>query len=285
MYTRPDWIEVQGGMLPADVRAKAMRGPFPSYFEEHCANVDTPEWEVFQDEWGRDQFTPRHWRKMDTFMCPIEGVKTTRVTNANIVIAPSYAGFALWYANEWLKRGVSLYLDNSMLQACADPHKSAAYRKADGQIVPAVLLWSQREYYKRMWNLRCQSLGLSVRERGGRQAGPPPGKGSLGLRLRPARLPRAELLERRCGGAGSRWSALVGADLRDGPANPARASELDAKPGDARLVFDVRRLGFAPRGTIIDAETGQALGQAGATVVIPMNRPYATRVIVCAAGP
>ena len=51
----------------------------------------------------------------------------------------------------------------------------------------------------------------------------------------------------------------------------------DAKAGDARLVFDARRLGFALGGTITDVETGQVLGPAGATVVIPMNRPYATR--------
>ena len=73
MYTRPDWIEAQGGMLPADVREQGLRRTFPSYFEEHCANVDTPEWEVFQDEWGRDEFTLRQWRKMDTFMCRIKG--------------------------------------------------------------------------------------------------------------------------------------------------------------------------------------------------------------------
>ncbi len=78
MYTRPDWIETQGGMLPADVRRKALRGPFPSYFEEHCTNVDTPEWEVFQDEWGANEFTLRQWRKMDTFMCRMEGNTMTR---------------------------------------------------------------------------------------------------------------------------------------------------------------------------------------------------------------
>ena len=41
----------------------------------------------------------------------------------------------------------------------------------------------------------------------------------------------------------------------------------DAKPGVARLAFDVRDgLGFAPSSTIADVETGQGLGQAGATL-------------------
>ncbi len=84
------------------------------------------------------------------------------------------------------------------------------------------------------------------------------------------------------GPAGLRWLALI--SERDRRIMLVLQS-YNAKPGDARLVFDVRRLGFAPCGTITDVETGQGLGQAGATVAIPMNRPYATRVIVCAAGP
>ena len=96
---------------------------------------------------------------------PHQGRHDDALANANVVITPSYADFALWYANEWLRRGVSLYLDNSMLQPCFDPRKSAAYRGPDGQVVPAVLLWSQRDYYKRMWNLRCQwnQRGLPTR--------------------------------------------------------------------------------------------------------------------------
>ena len=39
-------------------------------------------------------------------------------------------------------------------------------------------------------------------------------------------VPRAELLERRYGGPGSRRSALAGADLPGGPADHARAAEL-----------------------------------------------------------
>jgi hypothetical protein len=386
MYTRPEWIEVQGGMLPADVRAKALGGPFPSYFEEHCMNVDTPEWEVFQDEWGQNEFTLRQWRKMDTFMCRIEGNTMTHMANANVVITPSYADFAVWYANEWLKRGVSLYLDNSMLTPCSDPRKSAAYRGPDGRVVPAVLLWSQRDYYKRMWNLRCQwnqrgvayPLTIShhvtntqmlplhtwvdklsdlewvaksppvdpdflLTETVARQIGAYSdlivpltrdleksvvykesgmGPESLvrmewGMRMvheisrwgypfgSVASAEPARRLEKAVwdfgyglpacrvqnywgddavvqGPAGLRWLALVSETDRR---IMLVLQSYDAKPGDARLVFDVRRLGFAPRGTVTDVETGQGLGQAGATVAIPMNRPYATRVIICAAGP
>jgi hypothetical protein len=83
------------------------------------------------------------------------------------------------------------------------------------------------------------------------------------------------------GPAALRWLALVSpADRRI----MLVLQSYDSKAGDARLVFDARRLGFAPSGTITDVETGHVLGPAGATVVIPMNRPYATRVIVCAAG-
>jgi hypothetical protein len=84
------------------------------------------------------------------------------------------------------------------------------------------------------------------------------------------------------GPASLRWLALISEKDRR---IMLVLQSYDAKPGDARLVFDVRRLGFTPGGTITDVETGRGLDQAGATVAIPMNRPYATRVIVCAAGP
>jgi hypothetical protein len=89
MYTTADWIDKQGGMLPPDVRQKALAGPFPSYFEEHCANVDTPEFETFQDEWIPDAFSRRVWRMMDTFMCKIPGDQSTRATNTGVVITPA----------------------------------------------------------------------------------------------------------------------------------------------------------------------------------------------------
>lgn len=155
MYTTSDWIEKQGWMLPDDVKQKAINGPRASYFEEHCVNVDTPEWEVFQDEWNKGAFSSRQWKQMDTFMVASKPERW-HMTNLGITVTRSYADFAVWYANEWMKRGVSLYLDNSMTSYCTDPNKSAAYVDEKGEIVPAVQFWSQRDYYKRLWCLRSE---------------------------------------------------------------------------------------------------------------------------------
>ncbi|MCM8757359.1 MAG: hypothetical protein NC823_02635, partial [Candidatus Omnitrophica bacterium] len=61
--------------------------------------------------------------------------------------------YGAYYANEWLKRGVGLYWDNTYLTTATNPLTSAAYVCEDGSIQPGLTLWNQREYTKRIWNL------------------------------------------------------------------------------------------------------------------------------------
>ena len=83
------------------------------------------------------------------------------------------------------------------------------------------------------------------------------------------------------GPAGLRWLALVCENDRR---LMLVLQSYQAKPLEARLDFDAQRLGFVPSRTITDLETGKSLGQAGSTATISMDRPFDTRVIVCAGG-
>jgi hypothetical protein len=109
--------------------------PVATYFEEHATEVAYPEWQVFQDEWAPRPFNRFH------------------ANYGGQAFPPSYADFALYYANEWLTRGVGLYFDNCYLKYNAHPALSAAFRLADGAPRPAATLWQQRAYYQRLWQL------------------------------------------------------------------------------------------------------------------------------------
>ena len=87
-----------------------------------------PEWQVFQDEWSAVEFN-----RFQSY----EG-------NWG-VIAPSYHDFAIYYQNEYARRGVSLYYDNSMPRQERNPFV------LDGERDTAAGLWGLRDYYKRTW--------------------------------------------------------------------------------------------------------------------------------------
>ncbi len=128
------------------------------YFEEHGTDPRIPEWAVFQDEWASipfPRFTERprygHWG----------------------VAGASYRRFALYWANEWLKRGVSLYFDNAYPKRSYNTFITDAYRydepversgagswygfasdsyqKRQGRLRWAVTVFEQRQYYRRIW--------------------------------------------------------------------------------------------------------------------------------------
>jgi hypothetical protein len=56
-------------------------------------------------------------------------------------------------ADHWLKRGLSLYWDNTYLYASYNTRTTAAYLAEDGFVQPAMTIWGVREYHKRVWNL------------------------------------------------------------------------------------------------------------------------------------
>jgi len=109
------------------------------YFEEHAIDVREREWEVFQDEWSMRDFArfqdkPSNWG----------------------VSRPSYQDFALYYANEFMKRGVSVYFDNTNIKDSRNRRFSNAYVDAGGKLRWASEVFGARRYYKRIWKLAQQ---------------------------------------------------------------------------------------------------------------------------------
>ncbi len=122
--------------------------PVLVYFEEMKALTTRPEWRVFQDEWSLVRLSNRTWPDDSIFRLGTE-------VNPGIMVnfIDSYRDYGAWYGNEWLKRGISPYWDNTYLKLSVNPWTSSAYETADGRIQPATTLWNQRAYMKRFWNL------------------------------------------------------------------------------------------------------------------------------------
>lgn len=109
-----------------------------TYFEEHFIQSRNIEWQIFQDEWAHvlfNRFEPRDangvWLYHNHYGCT----------------ARSYRDFALFYANEWLKRGISLYFDNTYPKIDLNPYSTGFY---DGRLIS---IWTQRDYYRRIYKL------------------------------------------------------------------------------------------------------------------------------------
>ncbi len=124
------------------------------YFEEHAQDQTTPEWRVFQDEWGCKDFTGRKWHD--------EIIKNDDPQGIKITPTPSYQDFAMWEEMEWLQRGIGIYCDNVFLRPSTNLQMSAgAYVRSDGNTQPGTGLWEMREYHKRMWVLTRQMREVS----------------------------------------------------------------------------------------------------------------------------
>jgi len=71
-------------------------------------------------------------------------------------IVPSYQDFGVWYANEFIERGIGLYFDNSFPEKAFDPVTTSAYRLPNGRIQPSAGMWHRRDYLRRIWTLHEQ---------------------------------------------------------------------------------------------------------------------------------
>jgi hypothetical protein len=134
-------------------RDVGLHRPLTVYHEEMEAATARPEYAIFQDEWDSQgdahARTPLDRVSADSGYC-------TLGRSVDVTYGPSYRDFGCWFANEWLKRGVSLYWDNTYPRLAVNPRTSDAYLAEDGEIQPCLVLWNQREYQKRVWNLLQQ---------------------------------------------------------------------------------------------------------------------------------
>lgn len=146
VHGKNDWLGYQRQF--AEKAAGADGKPLIVYFEEMRASRLLPEWGTFAAEWSADAYPDREVASMDVMR---RGFDTQ--PNAAITFPDSYINYGLFNANEWMKRGVGLYWDNTYPMRSTDTRMTAAYETPDGKIQPATVLWQQREYMQRMYNL------------------------------------------------------------------------------------------------------------------------------------
>jgi len=106
------------------------------YFEEHQTAGRYPEVTEFMDEWSDDNFA-----RFRYFDHPKTWGPAIRSANPD-----SYRDFAVFYANEWMKRGVGIYYDNTYPMVDRNRQHFAG-RDIDW----SSSIWGHREYYKRVW--------------------------------------------------------------------------------------------------------------------------------------
>jgi hypothetical protein len=144
--TNPIWETAsRENLYPERVASKIVGAPLAIYMEGHGTDITTEEWEVYQDEWRAERFVPKRTE--------IIGQMQPRAMSIGQAITSSYRDFMLYYANEWMKRGVSIYMDNVFFMDVHNPMTSTAYLDEKGDLQPAATIWDQREYYKRIWTL------------------------------------------------------------------------------------------------------------------------------------
>jgi hypothetical protein len=119
--------------------AESGNRPAGTYFEEHATDMLLPEWEVFQDEWASVEFNR---------------FRTDRANSG--VFSATYRDFALWHANQWMSRGVSLYFDNTNMKRSYNERFGPGWRNDKGELLFGNAIWGPRQYYKRMWKLMAE---------------------------------------------------------------------------------------------------------------------------------
>lgn len=132
-------------------------GPMKSvYFDEHWTDPGQTDMDTYGDDWSARVFTG-YWsireKNRIVYDSPymVEAKKTGPFVSGNYT--NSLVDFSVYYANQYLKRGISLYFDTSYPHISMDPNSTDAYVAANGQIQPSVGIWAQRSYYRRIWNL------------------------------------------------------------------------------------------------------------------------------------
>ncbi len=131
-------------------KVKAPECPDHVYFEEMAVLPFLPEYHVFQDEWSHGRLQEKSYPSVDIYR---ESGGREINPNARVNYGTSYQNYTLSLMNEWWKRGVSIYWDNTYPRVVSNPWTSDAYETPDGRIQPSRTIWNQRAYMKRTWNL------------------------------------------------------------------------------------------------------------------------------------
>jgi hypothetical protein len=124
--------------------------PLTVYQEEMAAATPRPEFAVFQDEWLAH---PEASARVVLDTADLDQGYSSLGRPADVTFGPSYRDFGCWFADQWLRRGVSLYWDNTFPHLSTNIYTTDAYPAEDGQVQPCLILWNQRQYHQRVWHL------------------------------------------------------------------------------------------------------------------------------------
>jgi peptidoglycan/xylan/chitin deacetylase (PgdA/CDA1 family) len=130
---------------------KEATNPHPNgttvYFEEHQTNGDKPEMIEYMDEWADTTWSRfRYFAYSGWHQTPRMVDKTTWGPEVRSANSANYRDFAVFMANEWMRRGVGIYYDNT--------YPMTDYNRqhfAGRNIVWSSSIWGHRDYYRRVW--------------------------------------------------------------------------------------------------------------------------------------
>ncbi len=129
------WLTALNHFVAREAGAQAGVGT-TVYYEEHQTSGNYPDVAEFMDEWSDSSFARYRY-----FDYPKTWGPECRSANPE-----SYRDFAVFYANEWMKRGVGIYYDNTYPMVDRNPE----HFRGRG-ITWSSSIWGHRDYYKRVW--------------------------------------------------------------------------------------------------------------------------------------
>ncbi len=124
--------------------------PMAVYIEEMGASTVRKNWKTYQYEWSSEAYPPTmyNWPNYNVYR---QGISVDE--SAGTTFIKSYRDYGVYVANQWLKRGVSIYWDNNFPHISYNFRTTAAYKTSYGAIQPCITIWNERKYMRRVWNV------------------------------------------------------------------------------------------------------------------------------------
>ncbi len=126
-------------------RSRVHRNGITVYYEEFQTNGTHPESVEYMDEWDLGSWCRFRKFNYDGKPYPDSRGWGPEARTAN---QESWRDFAVYYADEWMKRGVGIYYDNTMPHT--DRNRFTLRQERPGLDWQSSL-WGHREYFRRVW--------------------------------------------------------------------------------------------------------------------------------------
>lgn len=147
VHGRTDWLE---NVLGFASRARVHRNGITVYYEEFQTSGLHPESYEYMDEWDLGS-----WCRFTKFNYEAKPFTDSRAwgPQARTANQESWRDFAVYYADQWMKRGVGIYYDNTYPQV----DRNRFNLRGTG-LVWQSSIWGHREYFRRVWKRSRQLM-------------------------------------------------------------------------------------------------------------------------------